>query len=115
MKKAKLPRTLDRFPQKKEWKQVTSYTIDGIRIKERKKEHKVYNFTYLEEISEHKILINNIIFTRKSIKNLLPPIFKNCFIFCSNIHNYDTVSSLADKLFKPLYRTDSYGKKNQLL
>ena len=37
LKKAKLPRTLSRFPQKKERKQVTSYTIDGVRIKERKK------------------------------------------------------------------------------
>ena len=34
--------------------------------------------------------------------------FKNWFIFCSKIHNYDTVSSSADKLFKPSYRTDSY-------
>ena len=46
----------------------------------------------------------------KSINNLLPPIFKNWFIFCSDTHNYDTVSSSADKLFMPSYRTDSYGK-----
>ena len=53
-------------------------------------------------------------FISKSINNLLTPIFKKWFIFCSNIHNYDTVSSSADKLFKPSYRTDSYGK-TQLL
>ena len=35
---------------------------------------------------EDKILIGNIIFVRKSINNLLPPIFKNWFIFCSEIH-----------------------------
>ena len=49
----------------------------------------------------------------KSINNLQPPIFKNWFIFCSNIHNYDTVPSSTDKLLilqlitKPSYRTDS--------
>ena len=47
---------------------------------------------------EDKILIGNIIFVSKSINNL-PPIFKNCFIFCSEIHNYNTVSSSTDKLF----------------
>ena len=41
---------------------------------------------------ENKILISNIIFISKLINNLLPPIFKNWFIFCSEIHNYDTVS-----------------------
>ena len=49
---------------------------------------------------EDKILIGNIIFISKSINNLLPPIFKNWFIFCSEIHSYNTVSSPADKLFK---------------
>ena len=41
---------------------------------------------------EDKILISNIIFISKSINNLLSPIFKNWFIFCSEIQNYDTVS-----------------------
>ena len=54
-------------------------------------------------------------FISKSINNLLPPIFKNWFIFCSDIHNYDTVSSSADKLFKPSYRTDSYGKNSVII
>ena len=47
---------------------------------------------------------------RSLINNLLPPIFKNWFIFCSEIQNYDTVLSSADKLFKTSYRDDSYGK-----
>ena len=58
---------------------------------------------------EDKILTGNIILVSKSIINLLPPIFKNWFIFCSEIHNYNTASSSTDKLFKPLYRTDSYA------
>ena len=61
---------------------------------------------------EDKILISNIIFISKSIDNLLPSIFKNWFIFCSEIHNYETVSWWTDKLFKPSYRTDSYGKSS---
>ena len=64
---------------------------------------------------EDKILINNIIFISKSINNLQPPIFKNWFIFCSDIHKYDTVSSSADKLFKPSYRTDSYGRNSIII
>ena len=36
-------------------------------------------------------------------------------MFCSKIHNYDTVSSTADKLFKPLYRTDSYGENSVII
>ena len=64
---------------------------------------------------EDKILIGNIIFVSKSINNLLPPIFKNWFIFCSEIHNYNTVSSSTDKLFKPSYRTDSYGKNSVII
>ena len=61
---------------------------------------------------EDKILISKIyiILISKSINNLLPLIFKNWFIFCSKIHNYDTVSLPTDKMFKPSYRTDSYGK-----
>ena len=61
---------------------------------------------------EDKILIGNIIFLTKSINNLLPPIFENWFIFCSEIH---TVSSSTDKLFKPSYRTDSYGKNSLII
>ena len=61
---------------------------------------------------EDKILIENIIFINKSFNSLLPPIFKSCFIFCPDVHNYHTVSSTADKISKPSYRTDSYGKNS---
>ena len=61
---------------------------------------------------EDKILIENILFINKSFNNLLPPIFKSWFTFCSDIHNYQTVSSNSDKLFKPSYRTDSFGKNS---
>ena len=69
------------------------------------KESNILNF-------EDKILISNVIFISKSINNLLPPIFKNWFIFCLENHNYDTVSSSTNKLFKPSCRTDSYGKNS---
>ena len=61
---------------------------------------------------EDKILIENIIFINKSFNNLLPPIFKSWLTFCPDLHNYHTVSSNADKIFKPSYRTDSYGKNS---
>ena len=61
---------------------------------------------------EDKILIENIIFIIKSLNNFLPPIFKSWFTFCSDVHNYVTVSSTSDKLFKPSDRTDSYGKNS---
>ena len=57
-----------------------------------------------------KILIQNILFINKSLNNLLPPIFKNWFILCSGVHNYQTVSSTPDKIFKPSYKTDSFRK-----
>ena len=59
---------------------------------------------------EDKILIQNILFINKLFNNLLPPIFKSWFTFYSDVHNDQTVSSTADKIFKPSYRTDSYGK-----
>ena len=61
---------------------------------------------------EDKILIENILFTNKSLNNLLPPIFKNWFTFCSDVHNYHTFSTTADKIFKSSYRSDSYGKNS---
>ena len=59
---------------------------------------------------EDKILIKNILFINKSFNNLLPPNFKSWFNLCSDLHNYCTVSSTADKIFKQSYRTDSDGK-----
>ena len=61
---------------------------------------------------ESKILKENTLFINKSFNNLLPPIFKSWFTFCSDIHNYHTVLSAADKIFKPSYRNDSYGKNS---
>ena len=60
---------------------------------------------------EDKIPIENILFINKSLNKLLPPIFKNWFTFCSDVTNYQTVSSTSDKIFKPSHRTDSFGKK----
>ena len=54
----------------------------------------------------------NIPFINKSFNNLLALIFKSLLTFCSDVHNYQTVSSPADKIFKASYRTDSYEKKN---
>ena len=61
---------------------------------------------------DDKIVIENIIFIIKSFNNLFPPTFKSWFTFCSDFHNYHTVSSTADKLFKPSYKTDSYGNNS---
>ena len=61
---------------------------------------------------EDKILIENKLIINKSFNNLLPAIFKNWFTFCSDVHNYQTVSSTSDKIFKPSYRTDSFGKSS---
>ena len=59
---------------------------------------------------EDKILIENILSINKSFNRLLPPIFKSWFTFCSEVHNYQTSSSTAGRIFKPSYRTVSYGK-----
>ena len=34
------------------------------------------------------------------------------FTFCSDVHDYKTVSSTADKIFKPFYRPDPYEKNS---
>ena len=60
---------------------------------------------------EDRILIENILFKNKLFNNLLPPIFKSWFTFCFDVHSYQTVSSTSDKIFQPLYITDSLGKK----
>ena len=67
----------------------------------------LFKFNHILKL-EDKILIENILFINKSFNNLLPPIFKSWFTFCSDIHNYQTVSSTFDKVFT--YRTDSFGK-----
>ena len=48
----------------------------------------------------------------ESYFSLLPPTFKSWFSFCSDPQNYHIVSSTADKIFKPSYRTYFYGKNS---
>ena len=61
---------------------------------------------------EDKILVENILFINKSFRNLLSLILKSWFTFCYDVHNYQTVSSTTNKMFKPSYRTDSYRKNS---
>ena len=61
---------------------------------------------------ENKILIEHILFINKSFSNLLLPIFNSWLTYCFDVHNYQTVSSSSDKIFKPSYKTDSYGKNS---
>ena len=51
---------------------------------------------------EDKILIENILFINKSLNNLLPQIFKSWFTFCSDVHNYQTVSSTLTRYLNHL-------------
>ena len=44
------------------------------------------------------------------VNNLLPPIFNDWFTFVSTQHSYQTSSSTKEKLFKPSFKTISYGK-----
>ena len=74
----------------------------------------LFRFDHILKLQD-KILIENILFINKSFNSLLPEIFKSWSIFCSDLHNYHTVSSTADKIFKPFYRTDSYGKNSIIL
>ena len=50
-----------------------------------------------------------MLFINKSLNNLLSPTFKNWFTFCSDVHNYHTVSSTSDKTFKTSYRANFFG------
>ena len=54
--------------------------------------------------------LENVLLISEFINSLLPPVFNNCFTFCSNVHNYETTSSATCKLFKPSFRTNLYGK-----
>ena len=57
-----------------------------------------------------KVHLENVLLISIFINSLLPPVFKNWFTFCSNVHNYDATSSATCKLFKPSSRTNLYGK-----
>ena len=48
---------------------------------------------------EDKIVIENIPFINKLFNNILPPMFKSCFAFCSGVHSYQTVSFTVDQIF----------------
>ena len=53
-------------------------------------------------------LIQLIIFNGKGYRT----IFDRWFTFCPDVHNYQTVSSSPDKIFKPSYKTDCYRKNS---
>ena len=59
-----------------------------------------------------KVHLENVLLIIKFINSLLPPVLKNWFTFCSNVHNYESTSSASCKVFKPSFRTNLYGKKS---
>ena len=59
-----------------------------------------------------KVHLENILFVNKCINNLLPPIFNDWFTLVSAQHSYQTSSSTKEKLFKPPFKTISYGKNS---
>ena len=54
--------------------------------------------------------IDNILFISKAMNDMLPPIFKNWFQFCYNIHYYSTTFSLKGHLHKKSFRMNNFGK-----
>ena len=52
-----------------------------------------------------KILFENVLLISKFINSLLPPAFTNCFIFWSNIHNYETTSTTTFKILVLFYNS----------
>ena len=48
----------------------------------------------------------------KYFNNILPSIFDNWFTLFSDMHNYNTATSLTGKLFKPSFHTILYGKNS---
>ena len=65
------------------------------------------NFNFRDSHSSSLFKFNHILKLEDKIL-----IFKSWFIFCSDVHNYQTVSSTADNIFKPSNRTNSYGEKS---
>ena len=55
-----------------------------------------------------KTIIGNIIFISKALNNMLPPIFKNWFQFCYNIHHYSTTFSIKDHLHNKSLQDESF-------
>ena len=58
-----------------------------------------------------KVYLENILFVNKCF-NGLPPIFNHWFTLVSAQHSYQTSSSTKEKLFKPPFKTISYGKNS---
>ena len=52
----------------------------------------------------------SLLFISKSIKNLLPSLFNNWFVFSSDGHKYNNSWSSDDKLQTCSYRTNTYDK-----
>ena len=57
-----------------------------------------------------KIMIDNILFISKALNNMLPPVFKNWFQFCHNIHHYSTTYSMKGHFHKKCFRVNNSGK-----
>ena len=55
-------------------------------------------------------MIDNVLFISKAWNNILPPIFKNWFQFCYNIHHYNTTFSIKGYLHKNSFRANNFGK-----
>ena len=57
-----------------------------------------------------KTMVDNILFISKALNNILPPIFKNWFQLCYNIHHYSTTSYVKVHLQKKSFKTNNFGK-----
>ena len=55
-------------------------------------------------------MVDNILFISKALNNILPPIFKNWFQLCYNIHHYSTTSYVKVHLQKKSFKTNNFGK-----
>ena len=55
-------------------------------------------------------MINNILFISKALNNMLPPMFKNWFQFCYNIHRYRTTFFMKGHLHRKSFRMNNFGK-----
>ena len=51
-------------------------------------------------------MIDNVLFISKELNNMCPPIFKNWFQFCYNIHPY----SASSIFIKRCFRMNNFGK-----
>ena len=54
-------------------------------------------------------MTENALFVSKALNNMLPPIVKNWFKFCYNIHHY-SAPSMKGHLHSKSFRTNNFGK-----